>query len=58
MEFTEERLTPLDHALLHGQDEAAQYLIEQGEIVVDLHGLDWQDIRSNDIGPMLPRHAS
>merc|ERR1712202_84788 len=30
MEFTEERLTPLDHALLINNDEMAQYLMEQG----------------------------
>merc|ERR1719354_1284475 len=30
MEFTEERLTPLDHALLISNDEMAQYLMEQG----------------------------
>nr|CAB3256533.1 inversin-like [Phallusia mammillata] len=32
MEFTEERLTPLDHALLNERDEVAQYLIEQGAL--------------------------
>ena len=32
MEFTEERLTPLDHALLNERDEVAQYLMEQGSV--------------------------
>lgn len=30
MEFTEERLTPLDHALQIRRDDVAQYLMEQG----------------------------
>ena len=30
MEFTEERLTPLDHAMLNERDEVALYLMEQG----------------------------
>ncbi|CAK8671687.1 uncharacterized protein LOC143465350 isoform X2 [Clavelina lepadiformis] len=32
MEYTEERLTPLDHALFNERDEVAQYLIEQGAL--------------------------
>ena len=32
MEFTEERLTPLDHALLNESEDVAQYLMEQGRL--------------------------
>lgn len=37
MEYTEERLTPLDHALLHGNEEVALYFIEQGDHIVIHH---------------------
>jgi len=30
MEFTEEHLTPLDHAMLNEREDVVQYLIEQG----------------------------
>ncbi|CAH1249146.1 INVS [Branchiostoma lanceolatum] len=34
MEFTEDRFTPLDYALLGGHHEVAQYMIEQGALSI------------------------
>ena len=31
MEYTEDRLTPLDYALQNGHEEVAQYLMETGK---------------------------
>jgi len=36
MEFTEEHLTPLDHAMLNEKDEVALYLMEQGIAIIFL----------------------